>query len=201
MSSYVPPHLRKGSGVKAEGSLGRSGGMPAADLHARRGGGRSLGDMATHDVAPSRSWQPPPARGRGGPGGKGGKGGKGGGGSYGGSYGSSYGGSYGGGGGGGGGGGKGGSYGGGGGGGGGGRGCYSCGQEGHMSRDCPGGGGGGGGGMGGKGDGGAPVQQNQRNRKGKASAPKSFGTNDHGPGMGRDEDYEEGTRQDEEGMV
>ena len=165
MSFYIPPHLRKGSGVKAEGSLGRSGGMPVADLHARRGGGRSLGDMATHDVAPSRSWQPPPARGRGGPGGKGGKGGKGGGGSYGGSYGSSRGGSYGGGGGGG-------SY-----------------------------GGGGGGSMGGKGAGGAPVQQNQRNRKGKASAPKSFGTNDHGPGMGRDEDYEEGTRQDEEGMV
>ncbi len=40
-----------------------------------------------------------------------------------------------------------------------------------------------------------------RNGKGKQSAPRAFGTNDHGPGMRPDEDLPGGERVDEEGMV
>ena len=40
-----------------------------------------------------------------------------------------------------------------------------------------------------------------RNGKGKQSAPRAFGTNDHGPGMKPDEDLKNGERVDEEGMV
>ena len=37
--------------------------------------------------------------------------------------------------------------------------------------------------------------------RGKQSAPRAFGTNDHGPGMRPDEDLPGGERVDEEGMV
>ena len=40
-----------------------------------------------------------------------------------------------------------------------------------------------------------------RNGKGKQSAPRAFGTNDHGPGMKPDDDLKNGERVDEEGMV